>query len=243
MIEPRHLGAALCVAAFMTAAHAHAAEASSARTSSGALSTRGNVIIGVERASSVGWSKVTVSNSSAEVTVSGPAVGLLWSGDPSTVYQAPRLAIDVTVSQALTVGGSIGYATSSGTMEQTPAGQATTKTDSTVETSFLLAPRVGYILDLGPSVSLWLRGGVTYWTASKDPRAATNNTVQTSSGFAATLDPQFVFSPASHFGLTAGLSADLPLGGSFKQETGNVSTNLDAKVTSVGATFGVLGWF
>ena len=92
-------------------------------------------------------------------------------------------------------------------------------------------------------MTIWLRGGVTYYAGEVDPRLATDNTVTKVSGFSGTLDPQIVISPASHFALTLGLTADIPFSGSYASKKGNTSSSIDVSDLCVGLTAGLLGWF
>ncbi len=183
-------------------------------------------------------------------TESGTSINLLWGGgsgiageeiDPHAV---PRLAFDYAVIPSLTVGGAIGYLHRSAKRETTANG-VTTSADRATGNAFLINPRIGYALSLSPTVALWPRGGVTYFSASqKEPSGTLSSTF---SGFAFSLDPQLVISPVPHFGFTLGLVADIPLSGTTKiEETvggAKVSVEVPTKITNFGLAAGVLGYF
>jgi len=69
----------------------------------------------------------------------------------------PRVAVDRVVGPGI----SVGIAASAGHQWQTatPTGQSAT---SGTTSEVLLVPRVGYALDVAPSVVVWLRGGLTF---------------------------------------------------------------------------------
>src|SRR5439155_17371307 len=93
--------------------------------------------------------------------------------------------------------------------------------------AFVLSPRLGVVVTLGPKVALWLRGGVTYFqttvesttttrpATSGDPTITRQSKAETS-GTAATLDAQLVIVPVDHVGITLGPVLDIGLGGSTK---------------------------
>jgi hypothetical protein len=185
-----------------------------------------------------------------KVTESGTSINLLWgsgssvAGEDLEVYSIPRLAFDYTVIPSLTLGGAIGYLHRSAKRETTANG-VTTSEDRPTGDAFLINPRIGYAVSLSPTVAVWPRGGVTYFSASqKEPNGMGSVTL---SGFAFSLDPQLVISPIPHFGFTLGLVADIPLSGTTKTETTVLGTKLSVefptKITNFGLAAGVLGYF
>jgi hypothetical protein len=198
-----------------------------------------------------GLSKVVTTNSQT-------AFSLLLGGTPgappeATFFTFPRLGLDYVVVPRITIGGDLLFYTTLG-------GNSTTETDFTNGSSatvtvsapstlvFGVAPRGGYILPFSDLFSLWLRGGFSFYVASTKTQngngvATSNNTNQ----FALDLDPQIVLTPLSHIGITAGLTADVPIAGghSVTIETPNV-TNTNSAGSSIfyfGAELGLLGWF
>jgi len=188
-------------------------------------------------------------------TLSGTAVNLLWGGNNNIVgedfdlYSAPRVGFDYAVIPSLTLGGSIGYLHRSGKTEVSENG-VSASTDTPTGNGFVINPRIGYALSLTPTIAIWPRGGVTYFTANEKTTSMAGTTRTTSiSGFAVSLDPQLVISPVPHFAFMVGPVADIPLAGHVTNERVNTmtgistSTETSTKVTNFGITAGVLGYF
>jgi hypothetical protein len=84
---------------------------------------------------------------------SATVIGFGWNSDPaSSSFVHPRVGIDYFVIDRLSLGGAVGLYTASGHDPQTDG------------TGLLLAPRVGYAIDLGRVASFWPRGGITYYS-------------------------------------------------------------------------------
>lgn len=191
-----------------------------------------------------------------ENKVSYSKLGLLW-GDPSggftgfaNPFAIPRASIDFLLIDGLTIGGSIGFLTSSSRNSATRRG-TTVEADGPTLTEFAFTPRVGYILAFSPNVGLWLRGGFTYWSASSKQvaigGAPGDSSSSTYNGFALNLEPTLVLSPVDHFAFTAGLVGDIGLGGKYKHErtqagVTRIDPDHDLTVMNFGLTLGILGW-
>src|SRR6185503_17112340 len=96
-----------------------------------------------------------------ESDLSGTTVNVL-GGSPMgsfNPFSVPFVAVHGVVGGGFTFGGGIGYQT-----DTQKDGLRTTDIDALV-----VAPRAGYILDLGSVVSVWIRGGVTYSAQSTEP--------------------------------------------------------------------------
>lgn len=84
---------------------------------------------------------------------SATVIGFGWNSDPSSSsFVHPRAGIDYFVMDRLSLGAALGLYTASGHNPQTDG------------TGLLLAPRVGYAVDLGRVASFWPRGGITYYS-------------------------------------------------------------------------------
>jgi hypothetical protein len=171
-------------------------------------------------------------------------------------YTVPRLGVDYTIVPNVTIGGEIvlffTLGGSSGTETDTSNGNTvTTSTSSPSTTIFGIAPRGGYILGLNNMFSLWLRGGFSFYTEStKTVQGNNNNNVTTTDSvhqWSIDLDPQFVITPFPHFAFTAGLTMDIPFGGSSSTETatGGTTTTFSAGSSDfyLGVTLGMLAHF
>jgi hypothetical protein len=145
-------------------------------------------------------------------------VGLTMSPslENTNIYAVPRLALDLTPIDGLTLGGALGFA----------AGDSDA---SASMTAFLVAPRVGYVLGLSHVINLWLRAGLTYFniTNSNDPDTRSD----TRWGMSLNIEPTLMIAPFDHVAFTGGLVLDLPVAGkrSTERRVGNITTT-----TSVG---------
>jgi hypothetical protein len=235
---------------------------------------------------------VTASSSSASTTTTSTSTGLdretdnidesstnvnlLWSGTGSNVFAIPRLAIDAFVTPQVTFGGSAGYMSQGGSTKTASittiqgSNPISTNEDNDLPdvSAFVLSPRVGLVVSLGPQLALWLRGGLTYFHTSVDstkstPPAFSGDPIITTkvsketSGTAATLDAQLVFVPIDHVGITIGPLVDIGLGGSTKTtvtitgttgsfgstDTQTTTTDGDLTQSNYGVAGGILAFF
>jgi hypothetical protein len=130
---------------------------------------------------------------------------------------------------------------------------------------FLLNPRLGVVLQAAPHVAFWLRGGITYYHSTSESPVTTFNpqtgmevngptSTTTTDGTALSIDPEIVFIPFDHVGLTIGPVIDVGLGGSVETEepqfsgggtptNTTVKTSRDFKQSSYGAAAGLLVFF
>jgi hypothetical protein len=238
------------------------ASAAGASAEMNGMADKGHFFVSADRVFGITWtqlsSEVTRNNTTETDKASATTVGLLWnsgtgSGKVAVAYLIPRVGIDFTVIDGLTVGGNIGYTHSSGSYESTTKNGSVSTTvsgDTGTSSGFLFAPRVGYILPLGAPIGLWLRGGLTYYNHTNEdaPDNNGNKDSNTWSGLGLNLDPQFVVTPVEHLFFTAGLAVDIPLTGSYETKNYNgagtaVTTTYDHyKFTNIGLTFGVGGY-
>lgn len=140
----------------------------------------------------------------------------------------PRLSFDYFVTESLSIGGGLGYYSFSGEWEQGDA-------DGDLEdvSGFALSPRVGYVLGLSDAIWVWLRGGITYMTVDVEDSVEGNIMQLDAEG-------SFVFGLAENFGLQFGPHLGFPLGGTMEPE--GADFDIDVKVMSFGAYFGLVGW-
>jgi len=107
-------------------------------------------------------------------------------------YNIPRLAFDYAVIDKLTVGGAIGF--SSADLEQRGGGSATT-------TTFLFAPRIGFLHMFGSVAGIWARGGFAYHRSAREDDYK-------ESGFGLNLEAHIPIVFTEHFGMTVGFTFD-----------------------------------
>lgn len=214
--------------------------------STGQFGEAGQFILSADRLFGISiWSDNAQGDNNTGDKVSGTSVNLLYGNNNavSGPYATPRLGFDYTIVKSVTLGGSVGLIVQSSSEDKTNAGTTTT-TDIPSVLGFVIAPRGGYILPINQIISLWFRGGLTFFSLSRSQTVNAQSASETLSGFALDIEPQLVITPAPHFGFTAGLLGDIPLTGNFHQENSaaNVSTDTTEKITNWGLTLGLFGY-
>src|SRR6185503_16247129 len=121
-------------------------------------------------------------------------------------YEIPRAAFDYGVASGFTVGGSVGFFSGTGSTKTEPAmGGASVERDDASVTMFTVAPRLGYVLPFTTTFAFWPRAGVTYYnigTSSTNTATPPVTTKGTISGLGINVEPMFVYTPVSHFGIS-----------------------------------------
>lgn len=219
-------------------------------------------LISAERVTNVlGWSSTqtvsVVSNngfptsSTAERERAGADVSFMGSGQSTNPFAIPRLGFDGMFANGLTLGGSISYIVASSEHQAftTFNGTSTvTVKDPTVST-FVLAPRLGVMIQASRILGVWLRGGISRTSISSESHSVdpdTGEQLSTSKTSTLTLvnlalDPQLVFTPVPHVGLTLGGALDIGVGGSYEDD--DDGQERDFKHSSYGVTGGLVAIF
>jgi hypothetical protein len=210
----------------------------------------GTLMISAERLFGLSVVHSTVGTGGGEASFDqthfGLALAPFAAASPSptpSVYTFPRLALDFAVIDGLTVGGSLGFAFTDTSSDPGGAGPSFT--------TFLIAPRIGYVLGLNRTVQLWLRGGLTYFNASRhvDPSTLPPNTDRSSSrwGISLNLEPTLMIAPFDHVAFTASVLFDIPVAGKQSNEVtaGSVTTTTSADATdrNIGLVAGIVVMF
>jgi hypothetical protein len=250
------LGAALGTMLVAPAAHA--------QDKGGDFGEQGEFIFGADRLFSVfayTSNIYSLPGQTGNTTSNGTEMGLFWGGNGvaggtgggvfaagnPNFYSPPRLGFDYTVIPHLTIGGELYAWFTPGQNNTTPTGNGTSTTNpSPTGSAFGIAPRVGYIFGMSDMLSIWLRGGVSYYVSNWNSNAPNGCSASASlDAFGLDIDPQLVISPVRHFAFTVGPSLDWGfLGGWSYQGTCNAATtsgNYNAVNFSVNG--GLLGWF
>ncbi len=128
-------------------------------------------------------------------------------------FATPRIAFDGVINQKITVGGFFGIAHTSGDVNGA---------DLPDTTAFAFGPRAGYLHSFSETLALWPRGGITVVRIESDTGPVEVGTT----AFDLTLEGLLVITPVSHAGITAGLTADIGLGGETDAAGGNSDVNL-----------------
>ena len=198
---------------------------------------------------------VDTNGQTSKLSESSTSIALLIGREPSLAvnpHTVPRLAIDYTVIQHLTIGGSFVLAFGLGGTQTTEIGNNTSKRDTPKASLVGFAPRVGYVLPLGQTFGFWPRAGLAFYSVSQKRENTAGNgnvttTTDTDSSWSLDLDPQFVWVPLQHFFAHFGPLLNIPFAGSRSTETavgGNTSTTKnDLSVFHFGLSAGLGGWF
>jgi hypothetical protein len=186
------------------------------------------------------------------------AFSFFWGSNEqpqAAFFTVPRVGFDYVVIPNLTIGGDVAvfFTVGSNASAETDFANGSSQSTSGDNGGFFLfgiAPRAGYVLRLSDLFALWLRGGFSFYTGTTSNPQLMNGTSSHDSvdQFAIDLEPQVVFTPVPHFGLTAAIDGDIPLVGRHWHTTfaaDGTSTALSASSSSafVGLTLGMLGYF
>lgn len=245
----RDIGSVRSLAFITTLASCCVISSSALAASSDAMGAGGTVFVGAERLFGFirqsTFRERTDPSGTIKTTTTTNSFSLLKS-DPTSTLSLPRVGLDYTVIDGLTVGGAVGFATS-GEGVKTEQGSISSEKDVVSGTSFVVGPRVGYIVGLGERLGLWLRGGPTYLSVSQTTVDSTSGAkvTQTSSLWMIALDPGLLVMPTKNFGVSANFLLDFSLTG--KNETSSGGTTVSSADKNgyllLGLTFGAVGRF
>jgi hypothetical protein len=215
----------------------------------------GQIVLSADRLFGLSFSSMsTEDQAGGKQTQSRTNIALLWP--PVTAlgyaspYQIPRASLDFIVPGGVSVGGSLGFITGSGTNKTEAAnGGASVERDAPSSTILTFAPRVGYALGLAPSIVFWPRGGITYYSIKSDSTTTLGaNSIETKttlSGLGLNLEANVVLFLADHFGIVGGPMLDIPLSGTASTETspqvGAAQPDTKVKFSNYGLSIGLLG--
>lgn len=253
------LGAALLLAMLAVPAPASAQELARPR-----FGDRGQLVLTADRLLPVAsYTTQTITSiegaTTTKVTDDGASVALFIGREPSlaAVHTIPRLAADFTVMTHVTVGTSFAFAfglPGSHTEERSPAdGPTTTRENRAPGTTILgFAPRIGYVVPLGPHFAVWGRAGFAFYSVKSRVEQTTNLGVtsaatQTDTIFSLDLDPQLVWLPLDHVLVHIGPLVDVPVMGAhetaFSQGSDSKDRSDDLSIFHVGISAGLGAWF
>lgn len=202
----------------------------SGTTSAQVLGNSGDAVFGAERLFGIRGERLELDRESplpdTELDTTTISLGI---ANPALSQNLPRLAFDYLVARKFSVGGAVGYSSSSFDREG-PGADALLEGETT---TFLIAGRVGFLHMFGRVLGIWPRGGVTYRSTSVEDS-------YDASDFGLTLECQFPIVLAPHFGFMPGLTFDQSLTGTVDPE-GNAD-EYDLEYRSIALQFGLFGW-
>jgi hypothetical protein len=195
-----------------------------------------------------GWSTQRFGQSppTGDVSVNSSQIGFLFTGTREqdvalATPLGPQIGGHYFVIPSLSIGGTIGFQ-SRGASVTTTVANGTLTQDQRDETTFVLLPKVGYVLLLNDVVGFWFRGGLGF---ARVGSSGANNPTSTSDTFwLFSADALFVVNPVQHFGFYVGPQANLSFAGSHSQSNANgVETSFGASFRSFAIGTGVYGYF
>jgi hypothetical protein len=178
--------------------------------------------------------------------------GVATGGGNPTFYTTPRVGFDYVLVPNLTLGGDLFVFFTLGGSTSAKQGNTTTTTDLPSGNAFGVAPRVGYVIGLNPLLSIWLRGGFSFYHAgtSVSVNNCSNDRTTALNVVGLDVDPQLVISPLPHFAFEVGPAIDWGFAGSASVSTPSnqncnttITTSFGYTAYNFGITGGLLGWF
>lgn len=179
----------------------------------------------------------------------------LLSPNQNNPYATPTLGLHYSFLTTLTAGLGFGFSRESGVSN---AGLPSA-TDRPPRTTMVVAPRLGYLMEISGRFSLWGRGGVTYVQVSAHSQGGSmlstftqQNSLQ---ALSLSLEPTLVATLIDHVGLTLALVGDLGVAGSLTRDTHTTiiegprepnpdrRTEESVRLSNVGLQVGALGYF
>lgn len=208
-----------------------------ARSEEPALGARGHVVLSLERLFGVDHVSETQTMNGATIqTYSTTSVSVLRQSQ--FVGSIPRFAADLFLRSAVSLGAAVGIAHGTETFNLS-GGPSTSET----MTSFLFAPRVGYVLRLAPWLSVWPRAGVTWaYTTGDVPDASTGGQASVwSQAWLATVDVPLALAIVPRVAFTLAPTLDVTLASKSEAGAAQGPTSMSqAKLVEVGLMAGLV---
>jgi len=248
-MKPSHLVSALSFLATLSCALPAFAQA-------GGFGNRGKFVVSAERLTGLfitsGSSELDGDFVTFPVNVpfsyesddSSTTFAILGNGLEAEPAAIPRLGFDYFVIDALSVGGSITYASKSDDSDiQTQVAMAgvNSSNEETSSSLFSVSPRAGYAMMFSNLLGFWGRGGLTYTSVSSETDVTDEDGIS-SADFDASLltlavDAQLVIAPLPNFAIGVGPALDIPLTGSAEINDTDANTQIDGDISIL--TFGI----
>lgn len=252
----RHISSlGIGVATWLAGSAAFAQAVAAAAADHGTLGRAGELAISADRLFGFNLVKdketVTVAGVEQTQTTTYTGFSLLGRGIelPASPYSTPRLGVDYFVIDGLSIGGSITYMSTSGSVKAEAGGTSVSRDGPTFST-FVIAPRVGYALMFNDFFGIWPRGGITYYNVkvevpiTNSATGATTTSTTKYNGVAFTVEMPLVLSPAPHVAIGLGPTLDVPLSGTTENTDPNGnSESHDETFLEFGFQAGLIAWF
>jgi len=203
------------------------------------LGAPGTVAIGIENFTGFNVTTRKYNNvDNVEITDSTTQFSLL-------LKTGARVGVHYFFIPRLSLGGSIGYESFSGSVTQ-PDGGGNYSQDKRTDSTFLLHLKAGYLLPLSNTAGFWFRAGPGVNRTSIHP-FATNPDVITETFWTVGLDVLFVYAPVPVVGFFAGPTGDLSFVGRHSEDNygpnNNLSYSHSGSYRRLGVDFGIMAMF
>jgi hypothetical protein len=182
------------------------------------LGAPGTLAVGVENIS--GYDAITTKyedDRNVEVTNSTTQFSFL-------LKTGARVGVHYFFIPHVSLGGSVGYESFSGSVTQ-PDGGGNYSYDKQTDSRFLLHLKAGYLLALSNSAGFWFRAGPGMNRSSTHPGVSTPHVV-TETFWTVGLDVLFVYAPLPVVGFFAGPTGDLSFVGRHSEDNFGTNNNL-----------------
>jgi len=220
------LTAALGVLALAPAAHAQI------------LGAPGTVAVGVENIT--GYDATTIKYddvANRQITDSTTQFSFL-------LKSGARIGVHYFIIPRVSLGGSLGYESFSGSVTQ-PDGGGYYSQDKQTNSRFLLHLKAGYLLPLSNTAGFWFRAGPGVNRTVYHPAQPTADKV-TETFWTVGLDVLFVYAPIPVVGFFAGPTGDISFVGRHSEDyimPGNLSYSHSGSYRRLGLDFGIMAMF
>jgi len=155
-----------------------------------------------------------------------------------------RIGVHYFLVPHVSLGGSLGYESTAGSVSQPDAG-GNYSVDKETDTQFLLHFKAGYLLNLSNSAGFWFRAGPGMNRTSFHPNQTGQHVVH-QTFWTLGLDVLFVYAPVPMVGFFAGPTGDMSFVGRHSEDyiqPGNLSYSHSASYRRLGLDFGLMGMF
>jgi hypothetical protein len=179
----------------------------------------------------------TQSGVQADATNSGPSVHLFKGAEQLDPFSQARLGVDGVIGPGVTLGTSVGYSVVHSSIHLTAnveGADLNMDQEGGSTSSFLIVPRIGFVLAPNGYLGIWLRGGVGY-TSLTQTEPSQPDVELTSVDLV--LDPMLIITPVPHAGILIGPSLNIGLSGAANGITTEV--DLTNKFSSYGLSAGI----
>ena len=202
------------------------------------LGAPGTLAIGVENFTGYDATTVKYNNrNNAEITDTTTQFSLF-------LKTGARVGVHYFVVPQVSIGGSLGYESFSGSVSQ-PDANGNFSVDKRTDSAFLLHLKVGYLLPLSNTAGFWFRAGPGVHRSSVHP-SVTGPDVVTETFWTVGLDAFFVYAPVPVVGFFVGPTGDLSFVGRHSEENfgpNNPDFSHSGSYRHLGLDLGIMAMF